>query len=187
MPWRSIEVRARPSVSGRPVIDSDIRHREIVDIRSGDISANSESGSRNQTVGLVKGHSSVRELTSPRAGSDPLSGAQRREPQTVEQASGYWFLRVTQPAPNLFDRNSTHPWLRPHPSEPGHSRRRGSPPERVNQDRRVEQEPGHLSGAPSVAPALCTDPARRVLVPVVAGVGDPVQGRLDVVPPTLVF
>jgi len=129
---RSKEVRALTSSSGRPVIYSDFRHREIVDVRGGDISANSESGSRNQTVGLMKGHSSVSELTSPCASTDSLSGAQRREPQTVEQPSGYWFLGVTQPAPDLLDRNSTHPWLHPDPSEPGHSRRRGSPPERVN-------------------------------------------------------
>jgi hypothetical protein len=74
------------------VIDIDFPHREIVHIRGGDRSVNSERGSRDQTVGLVKGHPSARELTSPGAGTDPLCRAQRRDPQTVEQATGYWFF-----------------------------------------------------------------------------------------------
>jgi hypothetical protein len=176
-----------PSNAGRPVIDRDLPHREVVDVCGGDRSTYSERGSRDQAVGLVEGHSSLRELTSPGTGADPLSGAQWRDPQTVEQAPGYWFFDLPQPAPDLLDRDGTHPWLRPDPSEPGHSRRRRPAPERVDQDRGVEQEPGHLSGTPSVPPALCTGPARRILVPIVASVRDPVQCGFDVVPSTLVF
>jgi len=93
----------RASNTGRPVIDIDFSQGEIADVCGGDRSTNSERGSCDQTVGLVERHSSVCELTSPSAGADPLGSAQGCDPQTVEQAPGYWFFYLTQASPDLLD------------------------------------------------------------------------------------
>jgi hypothetical protein len=170
------------------VLDGQLGHREIDDVRCRQPCPYPDGCRRNEAVGLVKGDSPVGELTSPRTGANPFGDAQWSKPESVEQTPGDGLLIGAKAAPDLLDRDRAHPGFSAGSSQRGQPRRCGTAPQSVDENRRVQQKPGQrLPSSPYVAPTLLSYPGSGILVPLVAGVGKSAKGRLDVIPAPLVI
>ena len=170
------------------MLDIDLRHREIIDVRGrqGRIDAGRRSG--NQAIGLMECDSAARESLAPCASSHPFGHPQRRQSQATEQAARDDLLARAQAAPDLLDRNHARPRLRAGSSQGRQSGRSGSAAERVDEHGRIQEQAGHRSaGAARVVVTLSPHPRGGVVVPFVTGVGQATESVFDVVPAPFVL
>jgi hypothetical protein len=125
---------------------------------------------------------------SPPTSERALGSAEWCHAQTVEEPTCDGLLVAAETPPDLLDGDGAGPRLGPGASKARNPVSQRTSPQRVDEDRGVEQDSGHGSpGAARVASALGTNPAGNVVVPVVSGVLDLAERGLDVVPPTFVL
>lgn len=168
------------------MLDVDLLHREVADVRCREAGTDAHRSSGDQAVGLVERHASPGKVPPPPAGPRTLCDSEWRQPQTSEQPVRSALLVRTQAPVDLLDRDDADPGFDAASAEPEHAICGRAAPERVDEDRRVEQEPGHSAGSAVVAAALSRDPPGGIVVPVVPTVLDGAERRDDVVPPPLV-
>ena len=132
-------------------------------------------------------HAVLGEFTAPVARLDGLCNTERCQAQPIEQTAGSSFFALSQTSPNLLDGYCANPRLHAAPTQPGYARPGWPTPKRVDQDGRIEQQPGHASTRPAIIAApLLPHPLRRIVVPLVTAVSYPTQCRFDVIPTSFI-
>lgn len=168
------------------MFDDDVGHREVVDVGRRQRGANTHRGGRDQAIGLVEGDALRREVAPPSPRPHALCRAERGDPQPTEQAANRSLFGRSHASPDLLDRDGADPRFGSDTPQSAQAIGGTTSAQGVDQDGRVEYQSGHSADATTVAAALAPDPRGRVRVPVVTGVGQLAEGRLDVVPPSLV-
>lgn len=168
------------------MFDVQLGHRKVGDVGRRQRGADADGSGPDQAVGLMQRHAFLGVLPSPAACEYPFADSEWRDAQPVEESPHDGLLVVTHPAPDLLDGESAHPRLGTNATQPGETSGRGSASERVDENRRVEQQARHSAGAARVAASLRSHPLGRVVIPDVPGVSDGPERRFDVVPSPLV-
>src|SRR5579884_1466454 len=168
------------------MLDGDAFHWEVGDLSGRQRCVDPGRGRRSKAVGLVEGNPALGELSAPCSCPHAFCCAKWRHTQALDEAVDDGLLCGPDASPDLLDRDCAHPWLSSCSPERGHSARGGAASEGVDQYRRVEQQPRHLSRAPGVAATLCPHPRGRVVIPLMPRVWKGTEGAFDVVPSLLV-
>src|SRR5215207_8311966 len=182
----------RRSLANGPMLDRELGHRKVLGITGDEPRADSDGGCRDQAVRLAQRDASRGELAAPVPGALGLRASDRSEPEAVEQPTYWCLLACAQATGNLLDVDRANVGdVLAAGAQASDAMCCTTSAERIDQDRRVKQARGHDScrsaHAARIARALRRDPSRRILVPVVTGVGERVQRRLDVLPATLIL
>lgn len=111
-----------------------------------------------------------------------------RNPQSPKERLGDRMLPRPQPTNSLLDIDGACVGRVPGATkrEKPFSRVRATTKE-IDQDRRVQQDRRQLSDAARVGSTLLTHPAACIVVPLMTAVGDRADGRLEQLPPVVVF
>lgn len=178
----------RPNSStDRPAFHQYFPHGEVVDVVRCNGGADPYGCGRDQAIPLMQRHAVLGEFSAPVARLDGLCNTERRQAQPIEQMAGGTFLTLSQTSPNLLDGYCANPRLHAASTQAGYPRCGRPTPKCVDQDGRIEQQPGHASTRPAIiAPPLPPHPLRRVVVPRVTAVIYAAQRRFDVVPTPLI-
>ncbi len=125
------------------MLDFQFWHREVCDVRCGQYRTSPDSSRSYKAVRLVQGYTHCRVLSAPATGAPAFRDTQRGDPQRLHQTTCRRFLFGAKTPPYLFNRNCGHPGFDTSASQRLQTVRCGTPPERVDQYRRVKQEPRH--------------------------------------------
>lgn len=125
------------------MLDFQFWHREVCDVRCGQYRTSPYSRRSYQAVRLVQGCTHCRVLSSPATGAPAFRDTQRSHPQRLDQTTSRRFFFGAKTPPDLFDGNYGHPGFDTSTSQRPQTVRCGTAPERVDQYRRVKQEPRH--------------------------------------------
>ncbi len=147
--------RISGALAGRPVLDIEFRHREIGNVRRGQRRGDPDGRGCDQAVSLVEGDPALGELTTPAACTLRFGGAERRQPESPNQATSGRFLLRPKTTPDLLDRDGRYPRLDTDASESLDATGGGPSSECVDQHRRVEQQPGHAQPTRRGSPLRC--------------------------------
>ena len=147
--------RISGALAGRPVLDIEFRHREIGNVRRGQRRGDPDGRGCDQAVSLMEGDPALGELTTPAACTLRFGGAERHQPESPNQATSGRFLLRPKTTPDLLDRDGRYPRLDTDASESLDATGGGPSSERVDQHRRVEQQPGHAQPTRRGSPLRC--------------------------------
>lgn len=106
---------------------------------------------------------------------------------TLEERHRERFVLAAAAAQNLLDVDGAYPRRLGGIAQSPHALRGGLAAQRVDQDRRIEQQPQPLSDTTRIAVALSPDPTGGVAVPFVLTSREGAQAGFDVLPATLVI
>ena len=121
----------------------DLVHWEIVGVSGGECGAESVGSGSDEAVGLVEGDSTGCEVSPPMTGLPALEDTKGCQAKCIEQAISHRLLAFTESSPDLLDRDDTNPGLGPNATHRPKPIRGGPAAKGIDEDRGVEQDPGH--------------------------------------------
>src|SRR5215211_6684608 len=165
-----------------PMHDRQFSHREVFRIacREGALVCPGRGG--NQAIALIQGHTASSEVAPPHARLPGSSAIDRQDNQPAEQ-SACCFGFVGAEAPHyLLDIDRRRRRHVTTSAQPDDASNRWSPPEEVDQHRRVKNPKHRSAGATRVGMALLPHPSRGVGIPLVILVLDSASCSLNIGP-----
>jgi hypothetical protein len=175
------------SLANRPMLHDDPGKGEVPGVPGGDPPADADRGRGDQRVRLKHRPAPSCERATPVPRESTLGDTERGKAETLEEFDERIVFDRTQPPCHLFDADGAH--VRPitRSFQAGQaSRRAGTTAEVVDHDRRVEDDRAHSADCARVGATLSPNPGGRILVPIVAVIGDAAGGPLDG-PPSLLL
>ena len=133
----------RSKRSPLPGFDPQLAHGEVLHVRCGEGSRDSNCGRSDEAVGLVQGGPRCGKVATPRPGEAAFGNAERCQPKAAEQPHSVGFLLRVEPAPDLLDRDGAHPWLSSQASQSGDSIGGRTASKSIDEHGRVEQQSRH--------------------------------------------
>jgi hypothetical protein len=164
------------------MLDRQFSHREVLRVASRQGAFVCPGRRGNQAITLIQGHSASSEFAPPHARLPGSPAIDRQDNQSAEQ-SACCFGFVGAEAPHYFldiDRcRRRHITTGAQPDDASH---RWSPPQEVDQHRRVKNPKHKSAGATRVGTALLPHPSRWIGIPLVIVVLDGASRSLDIGP-----
>jgi len=175
------------SRAGWPVLRLERRHREVLRVAGGELRADSDRGGGDKAVSLAERDASLRMISAPAPREIALGEAERSKAQASQEAGHHGLLAAAGSAQDLLDVDRAYPRNVPCVSQRSNARGGGKAAQRVDQNRRVEQQRQALSNTSGVPGPLCPDPACRIDVPLVLLVCERSEPCFDVFPAPFVL
>ena len=149
--------------------------------------ADAHGGSRDQAVGLTQRDSPARVVSTPASRPLALCSTEGSNLKSAQEARNRRLLLAVSSTEHLLDVDRADPWhLRPI-SQTAEALGGGEPSQRVDQDRRVEQQRQRLANAGGVTAALRRNPAGGIAIPFVLTTRESAEPCFDVLPAALIL